>query len=192
VSARRRAGSKLTCRSGRRETSSPGPTHVSTRQRPPAGEEVALTGRVSPEQQCTEVTKHSPREPREGQKQKASKRKGRESWMAAVSPPHPSQPQVMVPRCPGPSTTSEAGTGHPGGPSCCSTRRLVSARRAPAQLSLQGCLVLRSFVGQRPEGSHPAPPFRAAHHGAMVTMIPASERAGVGPVLPAGAGSPRS
>lgn len=68
----------------------------------------------------------------------------------------------------------------------------ASARRAPAWLSLQGSLLLRSFVGQRPEGSHPALPVRAARHRAMVTMIPASERAGLGPVLPAGAGSPRS
>lgn len=83
--------------------------------RPPAGEEVALTGRVRPKQQGTAATRHRQLQPREGQEQKATKRKGRESWMAAVSPPRPSQPWVVARRCPDPSTTLEDGTGRPEG-----------------------------------------------------------------------------
>lgn len=179
----RRVGSKLSRRSSKRWVGEPGPAHV-----PPDGG--CWQGRKRPHGQGlpratgTAATKNSQLEPREGQEQKASKGKGRESWMVAVRPRRPSQPQVTIPRHPGPSTTSEAGAGRlggGGGPPCRSARRLLPARRAPGWLSLHGSLVLRSLVGRRPQGSPPAPPFRAAHRGATVAMIPAAERGCGGP-----------
>lgn len=77
------------------------------------------------------------------------------------------------------------------GPSCCSTRRLVSARRAPAWLSLQGSPVLRSFVGQRPAGNRPAQPFRAAPRGDGYNG-PGFGEGGARPRPASRAGSPRS
>lgn len=74
-----------------------------------------------------------------------------------------------------------ASGGGGGEPPCRSARRLLPARRAPGWLSLHGSLVLRSLVGRRPQGSPPAPPFRAAHRGATVAMIPAAERGCGGP-----------
>lgn len=92
---------------------------------------------------------------------------------------------------PSPSTTVGAGNraGVPGIRAYKSGFSLQSTSLAP---SLQGSWVLRSFVDHRPQGSQPRPALQGCPLLGMVTTILASERAGVGPVLPAGAGSPRS
>lgn len=63
--ARRRVGSKLTCRSSTREARNPGPTQVSMAMAPGRGRG-SLPARVCPEQLGTAATRNSQLEPWEG------------------------------------------------------------------------------------------------------------------------------
>lgn len=149
-------------------TSPPDNSYWQAAKRPPGQGLPGATG--------TAAAKHSHRSHGRGRTKKH--RKGGEEKAdggGAASAPLPAPGNDA--EAPGASRRLQGGRcGVPGGPPSRSARRLLSARRAPGWLSLRGSLVLRS-------------PLRAAHRGATVAMIPASERAAGGRVLPAGPGA---
>lgn len=91
--------------------------------------------------------------------------RGKESWMVAASPPTPSIPGDDS-EAPSPSTTVGAAVGRPGEATPCLHQETGFSPQSTSLIpSLQGSLVLRSFLGQRPQGSRPRLAFRAAEVG---------------------------
>ena len=138
----------------------------------------------------------SPRAPNQkhgrGRNQKHPKGRKKESWMVPASPPTPSIPGDDL-EAPSPSTTVGAAAGHPDGAIWCLQQETgFSPQSTSLAPSLQGSLVLRSFMGQRPPGQPPPPRLQGCLRWGMAATTLASERARVGPVWAAGPRSPRS
>ena len=152
---------------------------------------MALTGRVYPRASGYRGHQELPTKNMGGAGIKSIQGRKKESWMVAASPPTPSIPGDDS-EAPSPSTTVGAAVGRPGEATPCLHQEtgfsLQSTSLAP---SLQGSLVLRNFLGQRPQGSCPRLAFKAAEVGHGHNNLGFREGWG-GPIPPAGPRSPRS
>lgn len=152
---------------------------------------MALTGRVYPRASGYRGHQELPTKNMGGAGTKSIQGRKKESWMVAASPPTPSIPGDDS-EAPSPSTTVGAAVGRPGEATPCLHQETgFSLQSTSLSPSLQGSLVLRNFLGQRPQGSCPHLAFKAAEVGHSHNNLGFREGWG-GPIPPAGPRSPRS